>query len=320
MLAADTFLEWLSEKGSGTWDEFRETWSWLGRRNDVNGKGDPAEAAGVMAANLAALGFVEMVWKPHSRWAIAPPTVTMIPASGGRALLTGARTRQLCWLSADRSKDPVGRLPEVIDDLNLYADYKQRANAPTAILIATNRPEDAEQLAGECGIGFSYSVSQQLSEMLPDLSLYLGLWKSQSIPQGFPVERFDTSTFQWVESNEAATSAPGLFRSITWREHVHTLVLPTGIPLRASRQVAIYELLRWEGIQAISYDSERLELWVPQAARLPLPHERAAVLCSGVLPVFKKRNNIKGLTYLNVTARVAIRIARSLAQEIGTDD
>lgn len=320
MLIADTFLEWLSEKGEGTWDEFRATWSWLISKNQAIHESDPAQAAGVIAANLSALGYIEMSWQPDPRWTIAPPTITMLPVSGGRALLTGARSRELCWLPVDRREDARGMLPRVADELDLWIDYPQLHKAPTSVLIASNKPEDAERLANQCGIGYSYSVSQQLSAMLPALDLYVQLWEQRPLPQGFPVERFDCSAYKWVESSESEASARGLYRSITWESHVHTLVLSTGIPVRATRQHAVYEVLRWNATQALSYSAPSRELWVPVAARLPLLQERAAVLCSGLVPMYRRCDGVDGLTYVNVPRAVAQRIALSLAQRLETSD
>jgi len=320
VLIADTFLEWLSEKGEGTWDEFRSTWSWLQSGAQTVRDSDPARAAGVIAANLSALGYIEMTWQPTPRWTVAPAVITMLPRSGGRALLTGARTRKLCWLPPERPGEPSGVLLEAANELDLWIDYPQLDGAPTSILIASNRPEDAERLAERCGIGYSYSVSQQLSAMLPELSLYVRLWEQRPIPQGFPVERFDASAYKWAESSEAEASEPGLYRSITWESHVHTLVLPTRVALRATRQHAVYEVLRWEAAPTLRYRAASRELWAPVGARLPLLQERAAVLCSGLMPVYRKLDGIDGLTYLNVPPRVAKRIASSLVQRLETGD
>jgi hypothetical protein len=318
MLIADTFLEWLSEKGEGTWDEFRSTWSWLISKNEAVRESDPARVAGVIAANLSALGYLEMAWQPEARWAIASPTITMLPESGGRALLTGARTRRLCWLPRDRKASPTGLIPEAADELDLWIDYPQLRKAPTSVLIASSQPEDAERLAKQCGISYSYSVSQQLSAMLPDLDLYMRLWEQRPLPQGFPVERFDAATLRWIQSSEEQASRPGLYRSITWHAHVHTLVAATGRPLRASRQHAVFELLRWDAKQVLRYDDASRELWTPVGARLPLLQERAAVLCSGLLPMFRKREKLNGLVYLNVPRVVAKRIASSLSQNLSS--
>lgn len=320
MLIADTFLEWLSEKGEGSWDDFRSTWSWLQSQAQTARDSDPARAAGVIAANLSALGYIEMSWQPIPRWTVAPAVITMLPRSGGRALLTGARTRKLCWLPSKRPGATIGVLPVAADELDLWIDYSQLDRAPTSVLIASNKPEDAKRLADRCGIGYSYSVSQQLSAMLPNLDLYVRLWEQRPVPQGFPVERFDASAYEWVDSSETDASEPGLYRSITWKSHVHTIVLPTRVPLRATRQHAIYEVLRWEITPALRYDAATRELWAPVAARLPLLQERAAVLCSGLMPVYRKVDGLDGLTYLNVPSKVAKRIASSLVQPLEIGD
>ncbi len=185
-------------------------------------------------------------------------------------------------------------------------------------------PGDARHLAEECGITFSYSVSDQLSAMLPPLEAAGRAWSAGKLPQGFPVEEFDPMGLRWVElADSDAAEEPGLYRARAWQGHVHALKTPTGASLRVEREPAVYEVLRWDDQAVIEYDEDARELWVPSHARLPLMHERAAVLCTGQLPWPRKGAEGRfGHAYANIPPQVAHRIARSLSQELngGLDD
>jgi hypothetical protein len=315
---ADTLLEWASEKGGGSWDEFRAAWQWLISKDDGRRPNDPADATSVIAGNLSALAHLEISWGGDAAWQAAPPVITMLPNSGGRALLTGARTRAL--YNAQDSDAPEGTLVSAADELDLWVDAVEQRQGPSSLVIASNKPEDAARLAELCGVEYSYSVSEQLSMVLPPLRLMIGLGEEGSVPQGFPVEGFDPVDIRWTESSEAQAQTPGLYRVRTWQAHIHVLTTPTGVSLRVPRQPAVFEVLRWERRGVLEYDPSTWELWAPVNARLPLLHERAAVLCSGLLPRFEVRDRIGGIKHFNVPPRIASRIASSLAQEIETGD
>lgn len=320
MSTADRLLEWASEKGTGTWQELKDAWQWLASATHGTPGRDPAGAAGTVLSNMIALGYIEIRWSDKS-WAVAPPTITALPNSGGRGFLTGARTRALFALDLSEDTDGwgTGKFADEVDRLALWLDPVRQREAPTSVLIASESPDDLEELANRCGIRFTYSVSAQLARMLPPLTSYVELWEPKPMPEGFPLERFDSERLRWVECDEDEANRPGLYRATTWSEHIHTLVTATKQHLRASRQEAVYEVLRWEGRDVIQYLPEDRELWVPRAARLPLMHERVAVLCSGQLPYFKKWQRMNGLTYQNVPPEIADLIARSLSQHLGRD-
>lgn len=309
-------LEWMSEKGAGTWGDFRAAWEWLGNARTFE---NPAEKAWIAARDLSALAHIEVAWDGIDQWAAAPPVLTMLPHSGGRALLTGARTRALYRFPSAEGEPGTGLLEEQAEELGLWIDPIPRRNAPSTVLVACNEPDDAEQLAVACGIAYSYSVCEQLAAMLPPLGAALRLGVPGPLPEGFPVDRFNDQTLQWDEIGDGAVDAPGLYRAKTWAANVHVLRTPLGDTLRVERDYAIYEILRWEEQHVLTYFRGSRELWVPSGARLPLLHERAAVLCSGQLPKFATRPE-PGVTYVNVSPRVAQRIADSLAQRLEVSD
>lgn len=311
----DLLLDWASERGTGTWQEFRSAWEWLLSTDNSRRPEDPAGKAWIAGANLAALGHLEMSWTDNGAWAVAPSVITMLPNSGGRALLTGARTRTL-YRPASNGDGQSGVIADIAEDLDIWIDDIDTRDGPTSVLIACNRPEDAARLADHCRIAYTYSVSDQLSAMLPPLAAYEALWEPGSLPQGFPVERFSSRDLRWHPHPDDEPSDAGLYVGKTYSENVHVLAMPVGAQFRVPRDHAVYEVLRWDDINVLAYDEAAHELWVPTSCRLPLQHERAAVLCSGQLPRFRRRENQNGIFYANVQPSVARRIAASLNQEL----
>ena len=307
-MSHDRLLTYLSELGHGTWDQLRDAWHWL-----LGETRDPADKAWIVAQDLSALGHLEMSWGDKATWCAAPPVLTMIPRSGGRALLTGARTRTLYEPGAGSGAAAAGRLFEAADNLGLYVDEWSAAAGPTTAMIACESAGDAERLADALGIAYTYSVADQLAGMLPPLDAYARLWRPGELPRGFDAERFDFDELAWYPTETTAES--GLYRCRTWQTHVHAINSPMGWR-RVPREIGIYEVLRWERRRVLSYDADTLDLKVPVHARLPILHARAAIMCSGRLPRFMREDGSPVLVYVNVSANVAAGIAAALAQEL----
>lgn len=312
----DKLLAYLSEKGRGTWAELREAWDWLAPADD------PALRASIVAQELSALGHIEVSWKREDiEWCAAPPVITMISRSGGRALVTGGRTRYLYDRSGENLADSrsalSGALVDAVNDLNLWLDPFRHARAPTTLMVAVESQRDAEALAERLSVRFNYSVAYQLASVLPPLSQYAKLWTRGELPRGFDVERFDPHRLRWSTTDDPR--AHGLYRAKTFSEYVHVLYGPLGW-LSVSRDHAVYEVLRWAEHSVLRYNSRTLELAVPYHAPLPGLHARAAVLSSGMLPEaeqWKDGNRpIYCRVYANVHPAVARLIASSLSQNL----
>lgn len=316
MKVYDELLAWVSELGSGSYDDFKAAWTWLAE--DVAGRADERAKAWMVLSDFAALGHLEVAWGEHPRWCAAPPVLTSIPRSGGRVLVTGARTRKLL---AVHGNGLTGELEDVAADEELWLDRVNshaREAGPTTILLACEQDRDAERVAGRLGIQWTFSVPERLSRVLPSLSSWERTWVRGELPSGFEVECFnpDPAQLRWRET--ADVSQYGLYRSKTYSQDVHALLGPTGW-WRVPREQAVYEVLRWERTHVLRYDARTMELSVPVRAPLPALQARCAVLCSGLLPRNQYPRGQPPLrTYPNVDPQIASRIAASLAQELLT--
>lgn len=319
MTAHDRILQWASEKGSGTLAEFKEAWDWLLQHSDDDWHRDGAKKTWIEIADLSSLGHLEISWEGQKDWAIAPPVLTMLPNSGCRALLVGARNFAL--VDPDALGDGTGesRLNAALrDNLDVFAEclpqYRGTGEGPSVVVIAADSPEDISQLASECGIGFSHSVCDELSVMFPSLANYAEMWKPREMPQGHSMEIFDADAVRWRSCYETEDFEPGLYAvKLSW-DIVHIVKTPMGSTVHASREHAVYERMRWENRNVLDYSLVDRELWVPAQASLPPLQARAATLASGMLPRYEKRNDMHGVVYVNIATDLAERIALSLEQ------
>lgn len=300
----DLLLRFLSEKGAGTWRDFKGAFDWIWGPTDR-----PAEKAWIAARDLAALGHIEIAWDQGARWCAAPPLITMLPRSGGRAFVTGARTD---FLGA--------ALERVAEERGLWIDRCGVQLGPETLLLASASHLDAEGFASDIGVGYTYSVADQISALLPELGDYMdGFAVGETLPAGFEAERFDPMTQHWDATTD--TEQRGLYRTRTFHGQVFALLDATSRWRRPVREFGIYEVLRWESNDVLSFSEKRGELLVPVGAPLPALHARAASLCSGRLPRFQtRRHETPVLVYDNIPPAVATRIARSLSQELREDD
>jgi hypothetical protein len=299
----DMLLRFLSEKAQGTWSELKDAFDWIWGPTE-----DPAEKAWIAARDLAALGHIEIAWAEEGRWCAAPPLLTMLPRSGGRAFVTGARTGFLAE-----------RLETAAEERGLWIDRCGRQRGPTTLLVACEKHQDAVGLAADLGIEYTYSVAEQLSMLLPGLDRYMAMFPEGSeLPAGFEAERFDPAGLEW--GPVTSTGERGLYRTRTFHGQVFALLDATSRWRRVVREFAAYEVLRWEEHSVLSYWASRAQLRVPVTVPLPPLHARAVSICDGRLPRFEHRDGRNVLVYENVPLEVAERIASSLDQVMVEDD
>ena len=262
----DLFLTYLSEKGEGTWEELKDAWRWLD-----GASGEPESQAWIVARDLEALGHIEVAWEQELAWCAAPPLLTMIPRSGGRVFLAGARTRHL-----------ESQLNHAAERLDLWVDYCEARRGPRTVYIACRSSEQIKELSAVLDVDYTYQVAEQIVSLLPPLRSYGALDQEGELPRGLEAERFDVATLSWQPSEER--DAPGLYRVRTYSGQLHGLRHATGGWTRVLKELAVYEVLRWSGKSVLRYSEDTGRLVVPVEARLPSLHARAVTLCSGRLP------------------------------------
>lgn len=297
--AHELLLTWISERGSGTWSSFRKAHDWLLNK----GRGEATLIRPfTTATTMAILGQMEMDWKAK-RWGAAPPILTIVPSAGAHALLTGGRTRAL-----------VGQLDELTsaDETQDLMQFRmpQRA-APDAIHIASDDETRVQALASKLDIHYEYCIAERLAEMLPQIQDVVNVSRSTLAPEGFEVQRWRPSDFQWATVN--SDSSDGLYKyglhgSFKYRFSA------SGDPFELDLPTGIYAELKRTGRNVLQYERETVNgiLKVPWNVPLPVLQARTAALCSGLAP---RSNTIdKVYSYFNVPSAIAAKIASSLGQ------
>jgi hypothetical protein len=291
----DLLLDWVSERGEGTWQEFRAAYEWL-----ADSSQGESRTPGFAMRMLSTLGHVEIDWTA-GQWAAAPPVLTILPDAGAHALLTGGRTRTL-----KRSLDEL-----LEDDDDLFKFEILQPDAPTAVWIECDDESDIKRLADALGIRYEYSVAERLSRLLPTLDSYLATVPSTRCPKRYGVMAFDVEALRWHSTDD--DGEPGLYQYESYGPPMFRLI-NDGQVFAVDLATGVYAALcRWGGNRLRYMDqSVNGELWVHLAAPLPTLQARAAALCTGLAPVKRGR----GLVYRNVPRAVVRRIARSLDQSI----
>ncbi len=303
-MSYNKLLAYLSEKGSGTWPELKAAWEWIAGPSE-----DPGDQAWVVARDLASLGHIEITWGDDGGWCAAPVVVTMVPRSGGRALVTGARTR-FFYTPADDGESGIGRLMDVAEERDLWVDQCEADGGPVTLFVACESDSDARDLAGALGVAYTYEVAEQLAALLPPLASYSRLWPEGELPRGLDAEQFDTEPLAWRTAD--TTQEYGLYRCRTYQGHVYALKTVNGWR-RVNRELGVFEVLRWEEKSVLAYSGERFQLSMPVQTPLPTLHARSATLCSGRLPRFNYQEGGR-LTYDNIPEDVASGVASALSQ------
>lgn len=305
MLSFEPLLEWASECGSGSNEDFKQAYDWLIARRITGREAPPYWQA---LNTLSLLGHVEIDWQ-NGRWVSAPPVLTLLPSGRAVALLTGGRTRRLLHLLSEFIADErtMGIAPPV---------RHQQDHAPDAIFLAVEDDAEVRRLAIELGIFYVYSVAQCLSAILPSLDSYLAIAETTYKPQGYDVRRFNSDRLYWTTVDDDLK--PGLYEYATWGPPRHIWVDGQGKRLLVDRTVGIYAELRRGSKTVIAHDTAGIEprFTVPSAAPLPPLHARAVAMCSGLAPAAARDQWHRwNWRFENVPVEIAHAITSSLGQD-----
>lgn len=298
--AHDELLRWCSELGSGTWSQFTAACA------ELDLPSGPAGRA------MSALAHVEFDHR-QGRWAAAPVTLTTIPGTPGRLLLSGAR--------ASGMMEPLRTVADQGFDVDVSAEPVRQPHGPATLLLEGSAA-DAAEFASAAGIRFQPAAHLALAAVLPvgDLSV---LAEPATPDPRFPHCTVDPETLSERWDLAIPEGADGLWAWPTFARRSARFIRRTGqwwyvpestwAPYLIDRP-AEAEPLCW-------HDPAHRRLIVDAAAPLPALHARAAVLCSGRLPLRQRlAEGIAEDHYVNVdddTAGLIIGSLRGLSASDG---
>jgi len=295
--------QWIGETGSGTWDQFKETYLWLTAPDGPDNREKPYR----VALKLSGLGYLEINWD-DGRWAAAKPCITLLPSAGGAGLLVGGRTRYL-----------LRQLEKQTGEAETLAVVPHRFNqdAPDAVFFTADL-DALEKLANDLEISFEFNIAERLSLLLQPLSEVILLGQTGAPPpQGFEISRWIAPG--WKTMNQ--TSSPGLYKSGSFGRRRYWFLDEKGDYHSVDGPTGFYAELSRVNEQVLRYRNESINgtLYRPIWAPIPLLQERAAVLCSGLTPTVANPDasfEQLRMRYENVPHEIARRVALSLGTRL----
>jgi hypothetical protein len=294
-MVRELLLDWASERGHGSWQEFRDAHDWLFEGADRRPQ------PGTTAHAFSILGHLEVDWQ-EGRWAAAPPVLTLLPRAGEHAVLTGARTRALSNALEAATADKE----------DFFCERYPQEWGPDAQFVAGRDETALEGLATGLGIAYEPCISDRLAQVLPPLDSFISLARSTPAARGYGVRRFHVKTLLFAPTDDDST--PGLYQYGVNRRRVYRWHDESGSHYALDFATGIYAELRRSGCNELRYVRDNINgtLTVPFRAQLPALHARAAALCSGLMPSLTRGR----WHYPNVPRPTARRIAKSLGQQL----
>lgn len=299
---ADLLLTWMSEVGSGDIRDLRQRVAWAARAADRSPK---SYETGRWLRDLSALGHAEIDWQGGT-WAVAPAVATLLPATGGTAVLAGSRRVGV-----------IDRLEErVAVHVVRHESNHEGLRAPSSVFVQADSL--AELRAALEGARVQYGGCAPRS-------IAMGLRQIALGAPAAPPARGDAAEHLSARDDEVRfysgpPTGDGLCRTSvygrpsyryrsngSWYHTDHA----TGILLdRADRRISV---LRFRP-DCVADSEEIGTVFIDQGAPLPPLQVRALVLCSGLPTQFG--DLARTAIYRNVPKDIALLVADSIHQQL----
>lgn len=303
-MRADTMLAWMSETGSGELSDLRQRITWLARSANRNPtKTEP----GRWLRDVSTLGHAEVDWE-RDRWAVAPATAVLLPASDGTVVLAGRR--------------PLDLVEQLEARFALYvaeqdASDALRLPAPSTVYLQTESLVELDQALRLFGVRYVGCAARAIAERLPRVQV--GEPAGQPA-WGTPVERLVVGGVRGIHFIPGAPEGDGLVRfPVNGRQQYR--YRDGGDWLRTDHATGIWWTLAERREQVIRWRPERPSLgedigtlFIDQGAPLPPLQARTVVLCSGIPTQFGSA--ARTAIYSNIPWSVAELVARSVRQDV----
>jgi hypothetical protein len=290
-------LLWMSARRSGSEQSFRA------KIAELQPAGHRAGALYRQAKwDFSKLGHAEFgAAADGAGWRVAPPTL----AAGDyqepcRAILCGARTpRMLEALAVHGPQGSVG--------------VQAQHTAPDLVSVSARSPDELAALATKSGFPLQWNAATAiLLTAVPPAAARL---ERIAMPiGGWTVSRFSKTQLAWVDcsARDASILAGGLFRFRAERQPNKYVLVEHREPFACDPLSAKYRIIlrSRRRNRPMSYDAGSQTLAIRASCRPPALVERALVICSGTLPVFREGR----ILYGRVDRRTAAAVATFLGQ------
>ncbi len=302
--AGDELLRWVSEVGSGTWDQLRQASRYLMERHKINRRDS------YLGSSLSKLGHLEIDWV-SSTWAVVKPTLNVIPGMGLVVVMTGSRPQVV----EDRLKSAAN----TVDVYALPLQPQQSADQPHIRMLKCADLNEARSVANRLKSRFIIDPASRLATSLIPLEKYpLERAAAPHPNERESVKLYDIDSRNWLQISKLI--------SFDWRDGLYEVPgwgRPRFLIKRGSdwfqtektygmfheyKRVGIQNVLKWRQMK----NNDSGYLYVDKDVVLPILAERSLVMCSG----FSALEINTKIAYVNVPREVALEIARRLGQSI----
>jgi hypothetical protein len=304
LTAGDELLRWVSEVGSGTWEQLRKTSKYLMERHGLN------LSASALGSNLSKLGHLEIDWE-NSRWAVVKPTLNIIPGMGLVAVLTGSRPQIV-----ERRFDTAANENIEVFALPLHG---QSMHNPHARFLKCASLEDARRIAERLNARFVLDPASSLAESMKSIDQVAKPNAAEPHKSEFDaIKIFDNDVRSWVQISKSRHFAwgDGLYEAPGFGRPRYLLKRGDKWCLIEKSYGLFLEYLRVGRKRIFQYQSASQDkpstLHIDRDVILPTIAERSLVMCSGFASKFINLQN----TYINVPKTLAKYVANKLGQEL----
>lgn len=295
----DRLLHWLSARGEGTWESFKQA-------SDILGVSDDTQGARSALRRLGLLGHIDLS-DDGSRWSASPTAFVRFPDEISTGFLVGQRT--------NTSLRKIGELWPLAQVRQIHY------SGPLRVDLDSDIPQDAHDLIA-LGIIDVGVAATRLADLLPDVSQ----WKDSLRPVSnlstgsYRIERWSGGEFQ---TSDTVYDRDGVYYGASGMYRIQRDGDPSGRTLTLFFDKPAQRWLRgdWYGMRFLAieaghseaetvYDSSTGALLISSSHRWPLLYERVLTLASGLLP--GRANNPDWLSY----PRIPLNLARKLCTKL----
>ena len=271
---ADLILEWCSLKGTGTRGSFeRACRSVLGE----------SERPSQLLHELELSGHVEVDWVDRGRWWVAPTVLSFVEGSGGNAVLLGARSPET--MSVLKRLDATG-------DIQALTVVPQGDRSPAAIFVGVSSTAELAAAGRAIDATAKTTVRLEYKDALVSLETAVAAGASEYTSSGIQAKRLNVTSLRF-EPCEVRFGhwAPGCYEQMSYGMRRYLYVDDQGVLHNVERWIAVHaEINRAKDLYSgvpnpLSWSPKSQSLFCDARAQLPTMWARAAVMCTGLLPI-----------------------------------
>ena len=293
----DHLLASLSEKGHGSWMDFRKAIS-------IHELDESPFAIATHLCQLAHMDFDSLSIENTKEWSISTPclALTVDKPNEARAILCGKRNPTfLASLSEASARNNV----------RVISAPQEKNRGPSVIILQSVSMDHLNRAATQVGITMVQKPAWKIILSLPELKTLIFTSPLQH-PLFGQIHKYDFDHFNWilVPRKVQEEIGDGLYRFGTY-EKKHALILNEET-WHTEGEAAIWWILAQSDRNVLTWSIGRQELRLPYLANPPILLARSLVLCSGFLPSAKDHLSL----YHDINEPLARHIAEWLGQKL----